>query len=163
MKPKRKRLVFVLSALAILGVAVALVLNAFQENIVFFMSPSDLLGKDIKLGRTVRLGGLVEQGSVERGPGASVRFKVTDLQHDIRVSYTGILPDLFREGQGVVAEGRLQSDGNFAATSVLAKHDEKYMPPEVAAALRKSGHWQDEDERKYGQPADGQTQGVERP
>lgn len=153
MKPKRKRLVFVLIGLAILGGAAALVLNAFQENIVFFFSPTDLAEKGTPAGRTVRLGGLVEKGSVEKGPGAVVRFKVTDMNKDIRVTYTGLLPDLFREGQGVVTEGKLLPDGSFAASSVLAKHDEKYMPPEVAAALKKSGHWQDEDQRRYGAQA----------
>ena len=143
LKPKRQRLIFMVLGLAILGVAALLVLNAYQENIVFFLSPTDLLEKGSAPSRVVRLGGLVEVGSVERGPGAAVRFKVTDLKHDIRVSYTGLLPDLFREGQGVVTEGKLQSDGSFAATSVLAKHDEKYMPPEVAKALKRSGRWQE--------------------
>jgi len=143
LKPKRRRLIFIVLGLVILGVAALLVLNAFQENIVFFLSPTDLLEKGSVSSRVVRLGGLVEEGSVERGPGAAVRFKVTDLKHDIRVSYSGLLPDLFREGQGVVAEGKLQSDGSFVATSVLAKHDEKYMPPEVAKALKQSGRWQE--------------------
>jgi cytochrome c-type biogenesis protein CcmE len=163
MRPKRKRLLFVLAGLVTLGIAAALVLNAFQDNIVFFFSPTDLLTKENKPGRTVRLGGLVEQGSVVRGPGTTVHFKVTDLRHDVRVSYTGILPDLFREGQGVVTEGRLQPDGTFLATSVLAKHDEKYMPPEVAAALKKSGHWQDEDQRRYGQPGTPPAPGTQKP
>ena len=143
LKPKRKRLVFVTVGVAILGVAVLLVLNAFRENIVFFLSPTELLEKAAPSDRVVRLGGLVEDGSVEHGPDSSVRFKVTDLKHDIPVRYVGILPDLFREGQGVVAEGRLQPDGSFQASSVLAKHDEKYMPPEVAEALKKSGRWQE--------------------
>jgi cytochrome c-type biogenesis protein CcmE len=143
LKPKRKRLVFVAVGVGILGVAALLVLNAFRENIVFFLSPTELLEKGAPPGRVVRLGGLVEDGSVERGPGAAVRFKVTDLKHDILVSYKGLLPDLFREGQGVVTEGKLQPDGSFAASSVLAKHDEKYMPPEVAEALKKSGRWQE--------------------
>ncbi|HYB10851.1 MAG TPA: cytochrome c maturation protein CcmE [Alphaproteobacteria bacterium] len=143
LKPKRKRLVFVTVGAAILGVAVLLVLNAFRENIVFFLSPTELLEKGAPSDRVVRLGGLVEDGSVTRGPDSSVRFKVTDLKHDIPVRYVGILPDLFREGQGVVAEGRLQPDGSFQASSVLAKHDEKYMPPEVAEALKKSGRWQE--------------------
>lgn len=142
LKPKRKRLIFVLIALATLGVSAALVLNAFQDSIVFFLSPSELAEKPVPPGRAVRLGGLVEQGSLERD-GAVVRFKVTDLKRDIRVAYTGILPDLFREGQGVVCEGKLLPDGTFAAASVLAKHDERYMPPEVAAALKKSGRWQE--------------------
>jgi cytochrome c-type biogenesis protein CcmE len=152
MKPKRKRLVFVTVGVAILGVAAALVLYAFQGNITFFMSPSDLAAGAAPPTGLIRLGGLVEQGSVERGPDQTVRFKVTDLAHDVRVVYRGLLPDLFGEGQGVVTEGRLGSDGVFQASTVLAKHDEKYMPPEVAAALKKSGHWQDEDQKKYGAP-----------
>lgn len=142
MKPKRRRLVFVAAGLAVLGAAAALVLNAFQDSIVFFLSPSELAEKPAPPGRAIRLGGLVEQGSLERD-GAVVRFKVTDLKRDIRVAYTGILPDLFREGQGVVCEGKLLPDGTFAAASVLAKHDERYMPPEVAAALKRSGRWQE--------------------
>ena len=143
MKAKRRRMVLVLAGLAALGGAAFLVLSAFEESVVFFFSPSEIAEKSLSPGRMVRLGGLVEQGSVERGPNANVRFKVTDLKRDIRVSYTGILPDLFREGQGVVAEGKLQPDGSFLASSILAKHDENYMPREVAAALKKSGHWQE--------------------
>jgi cytochrome c-type biogenesis protein CcmE len=155
MKPKRKRLMFVTVGVAILGVAAALMLYAFQGNITFFMSPSDLVSDATKPAGMIRLGGLVEKGSVERGPDGAVSFKVTDLSHDVRVVYRGILPDLFREGQGVVTEGRLGPDGVFQASTVLAKHDEKYMPPEVAAALKKSGHWQDEDMKKYGSSVDG--------
>ena len=155
MKPKRKRLIFVTVGVAILGVAAALILYAFQGSITFFMSPSDLASDASKPAGTIRLGGLVEKGSVVRGPDGAVSFKVTDLSHDVRVVYRGILPDLFREGQGVVTEGRLGADGVFRASTVLAKHDEKYMPPEVAAALKKSGHWQDEDMKKYGAPVDG--------
>ncbi|HLI12194.1 MAG TPA: cytochrome c maturation protein CcmE [Alphaproteobacteria bacterium] len=142
MKPKRRRLYFIVSGLVVLGIAVALVLNAFQSSIMFFMSPSELAARAPSSGQTIRLGGLVEQGSVERA-GMTVHFKVTDLKRDIAVVYTGILPDLFREGQGVVCEGKLNADGSFTAATVLAKHDEKYMPPEVAAALKKSGHWQE--------------------
>ena len=142
MKPKRRRLYFALAGLGTLGVAAALVLDAFQDSIVFFVSPSELAEKPLPPGRAIRLGGLVEQGSIERD-GTAVRFKVTDLNRDIRVTYTGILPDLFREGQGVVCEGTLLSDGSFAASSVLAKHDERYMPPEVAAALKKAGRWRE--------------------
>ena len=150
MKPKRKRLIFVTVGVAILGVAVGLMLYAFQGNITFFMSPSDIAADKAKPTGTIRLGGLVEKGSIERGPGALVTFKVTDLSHDIRVVYKGILPDLFREGQGVVTEGKLAPDGVFQASTVLAKHDAKYMPPEVEAALKKSGHWGDADLKKYG-------------
>ncbi|HUI17247.1 MAG TPA: cytochrome c maturation protein CcmE [Alphaproteobacteria bacterium] len=163
MKPKRKRLALVVVGLVILGGAAALVLNAFQENIVFFVSPSDLTAQASGRAQALRLGGLVEQGSVVRGPGTEVHFKVTDLKRDVAVSYDGILPDLFREGQGVVAEGKLQPDGSFLATTVLAKHDEKYMPPEVAAALKKSGHWQDEEQKRYGETAAGVPAGGRAP
>ena len=142
MKPKRRRLYFVLSAMAALGVAAALILYALEDSLVFFYSPSDILEKDIAQGRPIRLGGLVEEGSVARD-GVTVRFRVTDLEHAIAVSYTGVLPDLFSEGRGVVTEGALAPDGTFRATGVLAKHDETYMPKEVADALKKSGHWQD--------------------
>ena len=142
MKPKRRRLYFVLSAMAALGVASALILYALEDSLVFFYSPSDILEKDIAEGRPIRLGGLVEEGSVARD-GATVRFRVTDLEHAIAVSYTGVLPDLFSEGRGVVTEGALAPDGTFRATGVLAKHDETYMPKEVADALKRSGHWQD--------------------
>ena len=149
MRPKRKRLALLVVGLVILGAAAALVLNAFRNNIVFFVSPSDLLAEESGHPRALRLGGLVEKGSVVRGPGALVRFKVTDLKHDVAVRYSGLLPDLFREGQGVVAEGKLEPDGSFLATTVLAKHDERYMPPEVAAALKKSGHWQEGERQGY--------------
>ncbi|MBO6521716.1 MAG: cytochrome c maturation protein CcmE [Rhodospirillales bacterium] len=141
MKRKHKRLTFVLVALVLLGGAATLVLNAFEENIVFFMSPSDIAAGKVSDERRFRLGGLVEDGSVDRSGGETVQFRVTDTANVVKVSYTGILPDLFREGQGVVAEGRIV-DGVFVADEVLAKHDENYMPPEVADAIKKSGQWQ---------------------
>ena len=141
MKPKHRRLTFVLIGLGLLGVAAALVLSAFDEAIVFFRSPTELVEKPEIGDRRLRVGGLVEEGSVERGGGADVRFRITDLENAVPVLYTGILPDLFREGQGVVAEGRME-DGVFVADGILAKHDENYMPPEVADALKKSGQWQ---------------------
>ncbi len=141
MKPRRKRLALLAAAMAGLGITAALVLAAFEDNLVFFYSPSDLKEKAIAPDRRVRLGGLVETGSVAR-EGATVRFRVTDGANGVAVTYTGVLPDLFREGQGVVAEGALGPDGGFRATSVLAKHDETYMPREVADALKKAGHWQ---------------------
>jgi cytochrome c-type biogenesis protein CcmE len=142
---KRRRLIAVLVGLGLLGVAAALVLTAFNDNLVFFMSPSDLATKGSPEGRRLRLGGLVEPGSVQRAAdGRTIVFKVTDLSQDVSVRYTGVLPDLFREGQGVVVEGKLGPDRVFAADTVLAKHDERYMPPEVADALKKSGHWQGE-------------------
>lgn len=143
MKPKRRRLIFVVTGLSVLALAVGLVLVAFEEGIVFFYSPSDLVEKEVPQGRTIRIGGLVEEGSVEQGQDATVAFRITDMNQVVSVSYKGILPDLFREGQGVVAEGRLRDDGVFVANEVLAKHDENYMPPEVAEALKKSGQWRD--------------------
>ena len=149
MKRKHKRLTFVVIALSLLGVAAVLVLTAFEENIVFFYSPTDIAEKNVAEGRRIRLGGLVEEGSVKRAGGAVVNFRVTDLTTAIPVTYKGLLPDLFTEGQGVVAEGTLQG-GVFRADEVLAKHDETYMPPEVADALKKSGQWkgQGKDEKK---------------
>ena len=146
MTPKRRRLYFVLGGMAILSVAAALVLNAFEENLVFFYSPSQFTATDIPPDRRFRLGGLVEEGSVAREPdGLTVRFRITDLAESVPVTYRGMLPDLFREGQGVIAEGRMGSDGVFAASQVLAKHDERYMPPEVAEALRASGMWRGQE------------------
>jgi cytochrome c-type biogenesis protein CcmE len=137
---KKRRLMLVGLGMLMLATATALVLTAFQDNLVFFYSPTDLHEKGIDSGRRFRLGGLVEEGSVVKN-GATVTFAVTDLNASLPVSFTGILPDLFREGQGVVAEGSLQADGTFQAVEVLAKHDENYMPPEVADALKKSGKW----------------------
>ena len=144
MTRKRRRLLAVVVGLVLLGAATALVLAAFNESLVFFYGPSELAAKKIPPERRIRIGGLVEQQSLQRlagGPG--VRFRITDGKSDITVVYDGVLPDLFKEGQGVVAEGRLRADGVFAASSVLAKHDEKYMPPEVADALKKAGRWQE--------------------
>jgi len=141
MKRKHKRLTFVAIALVLLAGAAALVLSAFEENIVFFMSPTDIVANKIGENQRFRLGGLVEEGSIDRSGGETVKFKVTDITNTVSVTYTGILPDLFREAQGVVAEGRLK-EGVFLADEVLAKHDETYMPPEVADALKKSGQWQ---------------------
>ena len=149
MTRKRRRLVALGIGLSLLAVATALVLIAFNDNLVFFYSPSELAEKSvgpkaIGPGRRIRIGGLVEPHSVTRpADGHGIDFRVTDGKTTIAVVYNGILPDLFREGQGVVAEGRLRRDGVFAATSVLAKHDERYMPPEVADALKKSGRWQE--------------------
>jgi cytochrome c-type biogenesis protein CcmE len=141
LKPKHKRLTFVVVAGVLLASAVALMLVAFEENIVFFQSPTDIVEKKIPTDKRMRIGGLVKEGSVKKGDDAVVSFLVTDLSNTVKVTYKGILPDLFREGQGVVAEGRL-TDGVFKADEVLAKHDENYMPPEVADALKKSGQWQ---------------------
>lgn len=142
MTRKRRRLGLLALGMAALAGATALVLTAFSSNLVFFYSPSDLKTEAIAADRRVRIGGLVENRSVSRD-GHMVAFRVTDGKTDVAVVYHGILPDLFREGQGVVAEGKLRPDGTFAASTVLAKHDEKYMPREVVDALKKSGHWQD--------------------
>ena len=143
MTPKRRRMLFVGIGLVLLASASALVLTAFRENLVFFFSPTDLAAKPADPDRRIRIGGLVEAGSVEKaGDGLSVRFRVTDMKAALPVVYRGALPDLFREGQGVIAEGRLVG-GVFQASNVLAKHDENYMPPEVADALKRSGHWKE--------------------
>ena len=139
---KKKRLAFLVAGLVALGGATAMVLAAFRDNLVFFYSPTELVAKPSLTGGRMRIGGLVENQSVAHHDGDKVSFRVTDGKTDIAVSYAGILPDLFREGQGVVAEGRIEN-GVFVASTILAKHDEKYMPPEVAAALKKSGHWQE--------------------
>ena len=141
MKPRTRRALWIVAGLAALGVAAALVLNAFRSNLVFFFTPSQVAANEVPRDRTFRIGGLVEAGSVQRDKDAlTVRFRVTDTARTIPVVYTGILPDLFREGKGVVAQGRIGTDGTFRATEVLAKHDENYMPPEAAEALRKAGH-----------------------
>jgi cytochrome c-type biogenesis protein CcmE len=139
MKPRSKRLIAIACGLAALGVATALVLNAFNSNLVFFFSPTQVAAKEAPLGRSFRVGGLVEMGSIKREPqGLTTRFVVTDLAKTIPVTYTGLLPDLFKEGKGVVAQGKLGADGIFKADQVLAKHDENYMPPEAADALAKA-------------------------
>ncbi len=145
MRPKRRRLILVgLGMLALAGAA-ALALTAFQENLIFFYSPSDLAKRELPPARPIRLGGLVEEESVTRqADGLTVAFRITDLSESVPVVYKGILPDLFREGQGVVTEGTLGADGVFVASEVLAKHDETYMPPEVAEALRAAGQWRGE-------------------
>jgi len=137
MKPRHRRFAWIAAGLAVLGIAVALVLNAFQSNLVFFFSPTDVVENKAPQGRTFRVGGLVEEKSVKR-EGVVVRFNVTDTAKTIPVVYTGILPDLFKEGKGVVAQGKLGSDGVFTASEVLAKHDENYMPPEAAAAVNRA-------------------------
>ncbi|MGZ8410015.1 MAG: cytochrome c maturation protein CcmE [Hyphomicrobium sp.] len=139
MTRKQKRGVLIGSGVAILSIASLLVMFAFRESIVFFHTPSDVADKKIEAGTRFRLGGLVADGSVKRGQGTTVEFAVTDTLAKVNVQYTGILPDLFREGQGVVTEGKLGSDGLFVADTVLAKHDENYMPPEVAKSLEEKG------------------------
>jgi len=145
MTPKRRRLWLLVGSLGVLGVAAALVLTALDDNLVFFYSPTQVADKHVAPDRHFRLGGLVEAGSVKKN-GQEVRFTVTDTHKTLAVVYRGLLPDLFREGQGVVASGRLGPDGTFRASEILAKHDENYMPREVADALRRSGHWQGESQ-----------------
>ena len=139
MTRKQRRGVLIGVGVAVLTVAVGLVLFALRDAIVFFHTPSDLVEKPITAGERFRLGGLVASGSVKRGAGTKVDFVVTDTLKSVPVAYEGVLPDLFKEGQGVVAEGKLSPDGTFVADSVLAKHDENYMPPEVAKALEAKG------------------------
>jgi len=139
MKPRQKRLALIVGGLAVLGVASALVLSAFQENLVFFYSPSQVVNHEAPQGKAFRVGGIVEVGSVKRLPdGLTVAFNVTDTAKVIPVTYKGILPDLFKEGKGVVAQGKLGPDGVFSAHEVLAKHDENYMPPEAAHAVEQA-------------------------
>lgn len=140
MKPRHKRFALIIGALAVIGAAAALVLNAFEENLVFFFTPTQVAAGEAPKNRAFRIGGMVKDGSVQRD-GVNVRFIVTDTAHDIPVTYTGILPDLFREGKGVVAQGKLDDAGStptFKASEVLAKHDENYMPPEAQQALDKA-------------------------
>ena len=139
MKPRHKRIALIVAGLAILGIAVTLVLNAFNSNLVFFFTPTQVAAHEAPQGRSFRIGGLVEKGSVNRqADGLTVHFVVTDTAKSVPVSFTGILPDLFKEGKGVVAQGKLGADGVFAASEVLAKHDENYMPPEAADALERA-------------------------
>lgn len=151
MKPKHQRMAILAAGGVALAIAAALILTAFEDNIVFFHSPTDLVEKDIPPERRLRVGGLVEKGSVSKASdGVTVQFKVTDLKHTVAVRYRGILPDLFREGQGIVAEGRYRSNV-FEASEVLAKHDETYLPAEVADALKKSGQWKGPELTKPGE------------
>ena len=139
MKPRHKRIALIAAGLAALGIALALILQAFQSNLVFFFTPSQVAAHEAPQARSFRMGGLVEQGSVQRqADGVTVRFVVTDTARSVPVVYAGILPDLFREGKGVVAQGRLGADGVFKASEVLAKHDENYMPPEAADAVERA-------------------------
>jgi len=139
MKPRHKRIALIVAGLAILGIAATLVLSAFRSNLVFFFTPTQVVEHEAPQGRNFRIGGLVEKGSVKRQPdGVTVRFVVTDTAKSVPVAFTGILPDLFKEGKGVVAQGKLGADGVFLASEVLAKHDENYMPPEAADAVERA-------------------------
>ncbi len=141
MTRKQRRLTLIGTAVGVLGLALGLVLYAMGDNIVFFHAPADVAAKGLQPGARFRLGGLVKEGSIRRGEGQTVTFEVADASATLPVRYQGILPDLFREGQGVVALGTMGPDGSFRASEVLARHDETYMPPEVADALKRSGHW----------------------
>lgn len=142
MTRKQRRLALIGTALGVLGVALGLVLYAMRDSIVFFHAPADIQAKGVQPGTRFRLGGLVKEGSIKRGENQQIAFEVVDAQSSIPVRYQGLLPDLFREGQGVVAEGVLEPSGAFRADTVLARHDETYMPREVADALKAQGHWQ---------------------
>ena len=148
----RRRGVLIGTCLVVLGVAVGLVLFAMRDSIVFFYTPSEVAKMTMGPGQRFRLGGLVETGSVARGEGTAVRFVITDRTKTLPVTYVGVLPDLFREGQGVVAESTLAADGTFHADNVLAKHDENYMPPEVAKKLKEQGVWRGGAEAKTADP-----------
>lgn len=144
MTRKQRRMTIIGGSLAVLALAAALVLNALRDSIVFFSTPTMVAEKHVEPGKRFRLGGLVQPGSLQRGDNLAVTFEVADGSAKLPVAYKGILPDLFREGQGVVAEGALDANGVFKADTVLAKHDETYMPKEVADALKKQGHWKDD-------------------
>jgi cytochrome c-type biogenesis protein CcmE len=152
MTRKQRRLILIGSSLGVLAFAAVLVLSALSDSIVFFNSPTDIAEKHLAAGTRIRVGGLVKPGSLERGANLQVRFEVTDGKSDIPVRYQGIVPDLFREGQGVVAEGKIENGGIFVADTVLAKHDERYMPKEVVDALKKTGRWQEGADGKGGTP-----------
>jgi cytochrome c-type biogenesis protein CcmE len=143
MTRRQRRLILIGGSLGVLAIAVGLVLNALSGSIVFFQSPSDIVHEHLAPGTRIRIGGLVKPGSIKRGDDLRIRFEVTDGKNEIPVRYQGIVPDLFREGQGVVAEGTLDPGGTFIADTVLAKHDERYMPKEVVEALKKAGRWKE--------------------
>ena len=143
MKKRHKRIIFIFACLAAIGLATWLVLGAFKNNLVFFFSPTQIATKEAPVGKTFRIGGLVQNGTLKREPdGLTIKFIVTDTANTIPVVYKGILPDLFKEGRGCVAQGRVGPDGVFYADQIMAKHDENYMPPEVAKALKDKGVWQ---------------------
>jgi len=140
---KKRRTIMIVGGLAVIGIAVAIIASSLRDTIVFFYTPSEVAEKGIGTDTRFRLGGLVEEGSVVRGLGTTVSFAITDTAQTLQVKFTGNLPDLFREGQGVVTEGKLDGTGTFIADNVLAKHDENYMPKEVADSLKKQGLWQE--------------------
>lgn len=160
MTRKQRRMTIIGGSLAVLALAAALVLNALRDSIVFFSTPTMVAEKHVEPGKRFRLGGLVQPGSLQRGDNLAVTFEVADGNAKLPVAYKGILPDLFREGQGVVAEGALDGNGVFKADTVLAKHDETYMPKDVADALKKQGHWKDNYDAKA---SDGKVSGGSKP
>jgi cytochrome c-type biogenesis protein CcmE len=143
MTRRQRRVAFLSGALGVATVAIVLLVTALGDNVLYFYSPSEAKARNVPVGRTINLGGLVEMGSVQRPGGLETRFNVTDTQATVTVKYTRELPDLFREGQGVIVTGAFREDGGFDASNVLAKHDENYMPPEVARALKDKGVWKD--------------------
>lgn len=147
MKPKHQRLLFIVVSMVFLCVGGLLTLSAFRDNLVFFYSPSELQNKVLSPAQLIRVGGLVKSGSIEHGNGDSINFVITDGVAEVKISYSGVLPNLFREGQGCIAEGNMTEGGKFTAQKILAKHDEKYMPKEVVDALKKAGNWRSEDGR----------------
>jgi cytochrome c-type biogenesis protein CcmE len=156
MKPKHRRLLFVLGCLAVMGLGATIILSSLRDTMIFFYTPTQLDEKkttaDFNPNQPLRIGGLVKKGSVHNLKGGGIRFTITDLSADIDVIYRGLVPSLFRDGQGVVAQGVLQADGTMLAETILAKHDENYMPREVMDALKKSGRWQDAGGYKNGKP-----------
>jgi cytochrome c-type biogenesis protein CcmE len=162
MKTRHKRLTLVAVGLAVLGVAAWLILSAFQKNLVFFFTPTQILAGEAPHGRSFRVGGMVEKGSlIHQADGLTWTFVVTDMAHNIPVSYRGILPDLFKEGKGVVAEGKLGGDNVFAAEQVLAKHDENYMPPDAAYALKKGKEANDANQKMGASVQSGSTAAID--
>ncbi len=147
MKRKNRRLAFIISSVGLLSIASLLVLSALRDSIVFFYTPSDLLSREIEPDKPIRVGGLVVTGSVVHTEEGRVEFKITDTENAVQIHFNGLLPDLFREGQGVVAQGTMLDTGDFEASQVLAKHDETYMPPEVAEALKEKGYWQQQENK----------------
>jgi len=150
MTRKQRRLILIGSSLGVLGIAAVLVLSALKDSVVFFQFATDIAEKHIAAGTRMRVGGLVKPGSVQRGDNLQIRFDVTDGKSDLPVRFQGIVPDLFREGQGVVAEGKIENGGIFVADTVLAKHDERYMPKEVVDALKKTGRWEEGEGKSPG-------------
>lgn len=144
MSPKRQRLIVLIACILLATAGLTLILRHFSDNLVYFYAPQDLQTRHVEPGTRIRLGGLVEEGSLSKDEAKRVLFRITDTVGSVEVEYEGLLPNLFREGQGVVAEGKFTADGRFRAETILAKHDERYMPPEVAEALKKSGRWKQE-------------------